>query len=75
MIFKIKNCVVFPPLSKLETFRYPGYSSPPTNINDDDPATSQEKINEPYWEEEPTLSDKLLTLDNDVPYARHSIVT
>ena len=46
---------------------------PPTNVNDDDPKTSQDTINEPYWEEESPSPDKLLTLETDDPYTRQSI--
>ena len=40
-IFKIKNCVAFSSLAKLEKISEPPATlPPPTNVNDDDPTTS-----------------------------------
>jgi len=69
-----KLCSISPVGETRKKFGTPAPLSPSIHVNDNDPITSQDTMNEPYWEEEDTSSqEKLLTLENDVPYTRQSI--
>ena len=69
-----KLCSISPVGETRKKFGTPAPLSPSIHVNDNDPITSQDTMNEPYWEAEDTSSqEKLLTLENDVPYTRQSI--
>jgi len=65
-----KLCSISPVGENRKSFGTPATISPPTNINDDDPTTSQETIKN---HKESSLPDKLLTSNNDVSYTHQSI--
>ena len=66
-------CSISPVGETREKFETPATLPPPTNVNDDDPTTSQQTINEPHWEAESQLLDKLLNLETDVSNTLQSI--
>ena len=53
-----KLCSISPVGETRKNFGTPAALFPSTNVNDDDPITSQDTINEPYWEEETSSQEK-----------------